>query len=51
MDEYVDLLLREDQFCGITLPRIQKRWALEEQNLLKVRVSTLEHGENEIESE
>lgn len=30
MDEFIDHLLREDRYCDIQLPRLQKRWALEE---------------------
>ena len=35
MDEFVDSLLQDEMWCGITLPRLPKRWALQEQNLIK----------------
>jgi pre-mRNA-splicing factor 38A len=37
IDEIVDQLLREERFCDIALPRIPKRWLLEE-------LGTLEEG-------
>ncbi|XP_058803061.1 pre-mRNA-splicing factor 38A [Phymastichus coffea] len=42
MDEFVDYLLREERYCDIILPRIQKRHVLEETNELEQRVSALE---------
>lgn len=42
MDEFVDLLLCSDSFCGVTLPRIQKRLILEENGDLEPRKSALE---------
>jgi len=35
MDEIVDKLLREDHFCEVMLPRIPKRWVLEDIDKLK----------------
>lgn len=35
MDEYIDELLRNDRVCDIILPRIQKRFILEENNELE----------------
>jgi pre-mRNA-splicing factor 38A len=34
MDEFIDDLLREERTCDIILPRIQKRYVLEENNEL-----------------
>lgn len=41
MDEYVDILLTEDLFCGVTLPRLALRSGLVEQKLLQERKSAL----------
>jgi len=41
MDEFIDKLLREDNFCEVTLPRISKRHVLEEERVLEPRVSAL----------
>jgi pre-mRNA-splicing factor 38A len=30
MDEFIDMLLREEIYCDVTLPRINKRFILEE---------------------
>ena len=35
MDEFIDSLLNDDIVWGITLPRLPKRWALQEQGLIK----------------
>jgi pre-mRNA-splicing factor 38A len=43
IDEVVDKLLRDEHFCEVMLPRIPKRWVLEEANKLKKgRASALE---------
>lgn len=41
MDEFVDLLLREEVVFGISLPHMPKRYLLEEQGLLQERHSPL----------
>ena len=42
MDEFIDDLLREDRSNDVILPRIQKRYILEEANEIEPRVSLLE---------
>lgn len=42
MDEYIDELLRNDRVCDIILPRIQKRFILEENNELEPKISALD---------
>ena len=43
IDEIVDHLLRDDRFCEVMLPRMQKRYVLEQNGLLSgPRVSPLE---------
>lgn len=42
MDEFVDSLLREDRVCDTILPRLTKRFVLEERGELEKRVSMLE---------
>ncbi|KAH0534455.1 pre-mRNA-splicing factor 38 [Cotesia glomerata] len=42
MDEFIDMLLRDERSCDIILPRIQKRHVLEESNELEAKVSALE---------
>lgn len=42
MDEYIDELLIEERVFGILLPRLQKRWVLEESEVLPPRVSALD---------
>jgi len=42
MDDYIDQLLREERFCDVILPRLQKRQVLEEANEIEPRVSALE---------
>jgi len=51
MDEFVDLLLREDRVCDIQLPRLQKRHVLEENNELDTRVSLLENDDFDLDEE
>ena len=44
MDEIVDQLLRDERFCEVMLPRIQKRYVLEQNDVLKgPRKSPLEN--------
>ncbi|KAJ3228039.1 hypothetical protein HK099_007320 [Clydaea vesicula] len=42
MDEFVDHLLRDDRYCDTILPRIPKRYVLEDLGELEPRVSKLE---------
>uniref|UniRef100_A0A8R1IGW3 Pre-mRNA-splicing factor 38 n=1 Tax=Caenorhabditis japonica TaxID=281687 RepID=A0A8R1IGW3_CAEJA len=42
MDDFIDNLLREDRYCDIQLPRLQKRWALEEVDALPQYKSLLD---------
>lgn len=42
MDEFIDQLLREDRVCDVILPRVQKRYVLEDNNELEPRVSALD---------
>jgi len=42
MDEFIDLLLREERVCDIQLPRLQKRDLLEDSQQLEPRISALE---------
>lgn len=42
VDEFIDELLREERLCDIILPRIQKRYILEENNELELKVSALD---------
>uniref|UniRef100_A0A5S6QI22 Pre-mRNA-splicing factor 38 n=1 Tax=Trichuris muris TaxID=70415 RepID=A0A5S6QI22_TRIMR len=42
MDEFVDRLLREERFCDIQLPRLQKRDVLEETGQLQKRISLID---------
>ncbi|XP_025833369.1 pre-mRNA-splicing factor 38 [Agrilus planipennis] len=52
MDEFIDLLLIEERVCDVILPRIQKRYVLEENNEIDTKVSALEDDlEEEIELE
>lgn len=36
MDEFIDILLRDERCCDVILPRIQKRYVLEENNELGI---------------
>ena len=48
IDEVVDKLLRDEHFCEVMLPRIPKRWVLEEASKLKKgRASALEQDLND----
>lgn len=42
MDELIDHLLRDEMFCEVQLPRINKRYVLEEDGLLEPRISALQ---------
>lgn len=42
VDEYIDELLTTDYSCDIALPRIKKRWILEQNKQLEPRRSALE---------
>nr|CAG4645130.1 EOG090X0DXI [Leptodora kindtii] len=42
MDDFIDSLLRDERYCDVILPRIQKRHVLEEANEIEPRVSALE---------
>ncbi|CAI5453575.1 unnamed protein product [Caenorhabditis angaria] len=42
MDEFIDHLLREDRYCDIQLPRLQKRVALEEVGVIQPYKSLLD---------
>ncbi|XP_046393250.1 pre-mRNA-splicing factor 38A [Ischnura elegans] len=42
VDEFIDELLREDRICDVILPRLQKRYVLEENNETDPRVSALD---------
>ncbi|CAL1674961.1 unnamed protein product [Lasius platythorax] len=42
MDEFIDNLLRDERSCDVILPRIQKRYVLEENNELEAKISALE---------
>ena len=41
MDEFIDQLLRNERFLGVTLPRIAKRCVLEEDDELEPYQSAL----------
>ncbi|KAF9559184.1 hypothetical protein EC968_006725 [Mortierella alpina] len=51
MDEFVDELLREERVCDVVLPRLVKRYVLEDAGELDPRISTLEKLEMELEEE
>ncbi|KAF9162621.1 hypothetical protein BGX21_010911 [Mortierella sp. AD011] len=51
MDEFIDGLLREERVCDVVLPRLVKRYVLEDAGELDPRVSTLEKLEMELEEE
>lgn len=44
MDEFIDNLLRNERYCDIQLPRLQKRSALEHSSRLELYVSPLHKG-------
>jgi hypothetical protein len=45
------LLLRDETFMGLSLPFLPKRLALEQQNLLPPRVSLLQQGDEDGDSQ
>ncbi|KAG0080370.1 hypothetical protein BGZ93_002958, partial [Podila epicladia] len=51
MDEFIDELLREERVCDVVLPRLVKRYVLEDAGELDPRVSTLEKLEMELAEE
>ncbi|XP_065834344.1 pre-mRNA-splicing factor 38A-like [Oscarella lobularis] len=50
MDEFVDELLHNERTCDVILPRIQRRYVLEQDERLEPRMSALE-GDLDIESD
>lgn len=50
MDELIDALLREDHYCDIQLPRLQKRQALEETDQLELYQSALDEDLEQLSS-
>ncbi|KAF9544049.1 hypothetical protein EC957_012435 [Mortierella hygrophila] len=51
MDEFIDELLREERVCDVVLPRLTKRYVLEDTGELNPRISALEEVEMELEQE
>lgn len=51
MDEFIDELLRSDRVCDIILPRVQKRFILEENNELEPKVSALDDLDEDLHSD
>ncbi|NXU90352.1 PR38A factor, partial [Xiphorhynchus elegans] len=47
---FIDELLHEERVCDIILPRLQKRYVLEEAEQLEPRVSALEEDMDDVES-
>ncbi|XP_059120199.1 pre-mRNA-splicing factor 38A-like [Peromyscus eremicus] len=50
VDEFIDELLHSERVCDIILPRLQKRYVLEEGEQLEARVSALEEDMDDVES-
>nr|KAF6369077.1 hypothetical protein mMyoMyo1_010482 [Myotis myotis] len=50
VDEFVDELLHSERVCDIILPRLQKRYVLEEAEQLELQVSALEEDMDDVES-
>ncbi|NXM83678.1 PR38A factor, partial [Oenanthe oenanthe] len=50
VDEFIDELLHEERVCDIILPRMQKRYVVEEAEQLEPRVSALEEDMDDVES-
>uniref|UniRef100_U3JLV7 Pre-mRNA-splicing factor 38B n=1 Tax=Ficedula albicollis TaxID=59894 RepID=U3JLV7_FICAL len=50
VDEFIDELLHEERVCDIILPRLQKRYVVEEAEQLGPRVSALEGDMDDVES-
>ncbi len=51
LDEFIDKLLREDIFCEVTLPRISKRYVLEDEGVLEPYVSALNIQDEDIQDQ
>jgi pre-mRNA-splicing factor 38A len=51
MDEFIDELLKEERVCDVILPRLQKRYILEENGELEPKVSLLDDDLDEDMSE
>lgn len=51
MDEFIDSILHEERVCDVMLPRIQKRYILEDLEELEPRISALEDDLDDLESE
>ncbi|XP_067846303.1 pre-mRNA-splicing factor 38A [Heptranchias perlo] len=50
VDEFMDELLHEERVCDIILPRLQKRYVLEEAEMLDTRVSALEEDMDDVDT-
>ncbi|KAM8930456.1 pre-mRNA-splicing factor 38A isoform 2-T2 [Pelodytes ibericus] len=50
VDEFIDELLHSERVCDIILPRLQKRYVLEETEQLDPRVSALEEDMDDVET-
>ncbi|KAJ6662500.1 hypothetical protein lerEdw1_011636 [Lerista edwardsae] len=50
VDEFIDQLLHDERLCDIILPRLQKRYVLEEAEQLEPRISALEEDMDDVES-
>ncbi|XP_077309454.1 pre-mRNA-splicing factor 38A [Lithobates pipiens] len=50
VDEFIDQLLHTERVCDVILPRLQKRYVLEETEQLDPRVSALEEDMDDVES-
>ena len=48
MDEFIDKLMREEYFCDVTLPRLSKRNALEDEGELEPRISALQFEDKDL---
>lgn len=51
MDEFIDELLREERVCDVILPRLQKRYILEENGELEPKISLLDDDLDEAMSD
>ncbi|EHB03647.1 Pre-mRNA-splicing factor 38A [Heterocephalus glaber] len=50
VDDFIDVLLHSETVCEIILPRLQKRYVLQEAEQLEPRVSALEEDMEDVES-
>ncbi|XP_061488983.1 pre-mRNA-splicing factor 38A isoform X2 [Rhineura floridana] len=50
VDEFIDQLLHDERVCDIILPRLQKRYVLEEAEQLEPRISALEEDMDDVET-